>query len=224
MAMTIYVDEQATTPTETITLEVEELEEVIAPGRRINHNETLVREAEEIELDVEELEEVIAPGRRANHNETLVRDAEEIELDVEELEEVIAPVKYPNHNETLVATRSEAQPVRFVIGNQACGRLSDLTRSRWRLLPVHPLRPLMNEQLEGLISMIPAEQLKRLHSLSRQVEVCCAQGQYQKAESLYRHALSRAEMTCGAEHIEVSTILNNLAVVYKYLGRFAEAG
>jgi hypothetical protein len=46
---------------------------------------------EEIELDVEELEEVIAPGRRINHNETLVRDAEAIELDVEELEEVIAP-------------------------------------------------------------------------------------------------------------------------------------
>ena len=32
MAMTIYVDEQTTTPTETITLEVEELEEVIAPS------------------------------------------------------------------------------------------------------------------------------------------------------------------------------------------------
>jgi hypothetical protein len=61
MAMTIYVDEQATAPTETITLEVEELEEVIAPGRIQNHNETFARDAEEIELDVEELEEVIAP-------------------------------------------------------------------------------------------------------------------------------------------------------------------
>ena len=28
----------------------------------------------EIELEVEELEEVIAPGRGVNHNETLVRD------------------------------------------------------------------------------------------------------------------------------------------------------
>jgi hypothetical protein len=45
----------------------------------------------EIELEIEELEEVIAPGRVANHNETMVRDGEEIELDVEELEEVIAP-------------------------------------------------------------------------------------------------------------------------------------
>ena len=61
MAMTIYVDEQASAPTETIkletiTLEVEELEEVIAPGRKFNHNETLAHEAEGIEL-----EEVIAP-------------------------------------------------------------------------------------------------------------------------------------------------------------------
>ena len=44
---------------------------------------------EEMELDVEELEEVIAPIRVMNHNETLVRDTEEIELEVEELEEVI---------------------------------------------------------------------------------------------------------------------------------------
>ena len=59
MAMTIYTDETARVRTETIELNVEELEEVIAPGRRMNHNETLVRD--EIELSVEELEEVIAP-------------------------------------------------------------------------------------------------------------------------------------------------------------------
>ena len=62
MAMTIYVVEQATALTETITLEVEELEGVIAPGRIQNHNETLVSDAEEIEFDVEELEEVNAPA------------------------------------------------------------------------------------------------------------------------------------------------------------------
>jgi hypothetical protein len=45
----------------------------------------------QVELFVEELEEVIAPIRVMNHNETLARDAEDIELDVEELEEVIAP-------------------------------------------------------------------------------------------------------------------------------------
>ena len=61
-------------------LNVEELEEVIAPGYpvgpRPNHNETFVRDGEKIELEVEELEEVIAPGIRVNHNETLVRSAE----------------------------------------------------------------------------------------------------------------------------------------------------
>ena len=57
--MTIYIDEQANA--EEIELDVEELEEVIAPGRRLNHNETLVIDAEEVELEVEELEEVIAP-------------------------------------------------------------------------------------------------------------------------------------------------------------------
>jgi len=49
-----------------------------------------------VELNVEELEEVIAPqgiippsSPLRNHNETLVSD--EVELSVEELEEVIAP-------------------------------------------------------------------------------------------------------------------------------------
>lgn len=61
---TIYVEE--------IELDVEEMEEVIAPLSGVNHNETL-----EVELDVEEMEEAIAP-RIINHNETL-----EVELDVE---------------------------------------------------------------------------------------------------------------------------------------------
>jgi hypothetical protein len=50
-----------------------------------------------VELNVEELEEVIAPqgvippnAPLRNHNETLASD--EVELNVEELEEVIAPV------------------------------------------------------------------------------------------------------------------------------------
>jgi hypothetical protein len=90
MAMTIYLDEQAIVRTETSELEVEDLEEVVAPGLSRNHNETLVCRNDEIELDVEEVEEVIAPGLRFNHNETMARD-EEVELSAEELEEVIAP-------------------------------------------------------------------------------------------------------------------------------------
>jgi hypothetical protein len=60
--MTTYVEE--------IELNVEEMEEVIAPALTQNHNETL-----DVELSVEELEEVIAPALAPNHNETLVSEA-----------------------------------------------------------------------------------------------------------------------------------------------------
>jgi hypothetical protein len=56
---------------EEIELNVEELEEVIAPLSGVNHNETL-----EVELDAEEMEEVIAPALVPNHNETLVNDVQ----------------------------------------------------------------------------------------------------------------------------------------------------
>jgi hypothetical protein len=56
-----------------VDLNLEELEEVIAPKIAINHNETLV--GDEVELDVEEVEEVIAPRIAINHNETLALDA-----------------------------------------------------------------------------------------------------------------------------------------------------
>ena len=39
MSMTAYVDDKATNEIE---LEVEEMEEVIAPGKSLNHNETFV--------------------------------------------------------------------------------------------------------------------------------------------------------------------------------------
>jgi hypothetical protein len=55
-----------------IILEVEELEEVIAPAIAANHNETLA--SDEVDLCIEEMEEVIAPGLNIQHNETLVID------------------------------------------------------------------------------------------------------------------------------------------------------
>ena len=64
-------DRHAKHRTENIELNVEELEEVIAPGWTNNHNEMLT-----VDLEVEELEEVIAPGWTTNHNETLVADTE----------------------------------------------------------------------------------------------------------------------------------------------------
>lgn len=59
---TVYAEE--------IELNVEELEEVIAPWWLQNHNETV-----EVDLNIEELEEVIAPAT-VNHNETLIGDTQ----------------------------------------------------------------------------------------------------------------------------------------------------
>src|SRR5262245_51867731 len=70
----------STTYVEEIELNVEEMEEVIAPALSPNHNETV-----EVDLSVEEMEEVIAPALAPNHNETA-----EVDLNVEEMEEVIA--------------------------------------------------------------------------------------------------------------------------------------
>ena len=54
-----------TTNYDVIDLNVEELEEVIAPGFASNHNETLT-------VDLE----VVAPSLPVNHNETLIADAD----------------------------------------------------------------------------------------------------------------------------------------------------
>ena len=72
--------------------------------------------------------------------------------------------------------------------------------------------------------VIPTDQMRRVHSLRRKAAFYCDQAQYEKAESLYHQALSLIETACGVERLEVTTILNNLAVVYKYMGRFTEAG
>jgi hypothetical protein len=58
MSMTVCVDDK-TTVTGEIELDVEEVEEVIAPKLAVNHNENLA--CDEVELNVEELEETIAP-------------------------------------------------------------------------------------------------------------------------------------------------------------------
>jgi hypothetical protein len=54
----------------------EELEAKVAPGVKLNHNETLVEDT--LEIEVEELEAKATPGGipgvQLNHNETLVQD------------------------------------------------------------------------------------------------------------------------------------------------------
>src|SRR5262249_6153878 len=84
-----------------IELNVEELEDRIAPGVDFNHNETLVVE-DVIATEIEEVEEIVAPGTSINHNETTVLD-DEILLEIEELEEIVAPFGTElNHNETVI--------------------------------------------------------------------------------------------------------------------------
>jgi hypothetical protein len=58
MSMTVDVDDIATAQSE-IELDVEEMEEVIAPKLAANHNETLIED--EVELNAEELEETLTP-------------------------------------------------------------------------------------------------------------------------------------------------------------------
>jgi hypothetical protein len=92
-----------------VTLDVEELEDVIVPLIVANHNETMLEHSEEVYLEVEDMEEVIAPKlagiEGANHNETLV--SHEVGLNAEELEEILTPTSLRpipnNHNETLVS-------------------------------------------------------------------------------------------------------------------------
>ena len=55
--MTSYSNHNPQTTAQEIELDVEVIEEVIAPSIQFNHNETA-----EIELVLEEVEEVIAPG------------------------------------------------------------------------------------------------------------------------------------------------------------------
>jgi hypothetical protein len=86
MSQTVYFDDKAEAP-DAVMLELEEIEEVIAPRVAGNHNETLV--TDEVELRAEEVEEIIAPKIATNQNETLVID--EVELGVEELEETLTP-------------------------------------------------------------------------------------------------------------------------------------
>ena len=61
---------------EEIVLEIVELEDKVAPGISVNHNETLLDDvdSEDYALGIEELELKIAPGHGLNHNETFVSD------------------------------------------------------------------------------------------------------------------------------------------------------
>ena len=66
--------------------------------------------------------------------------------------------------------------------------------------------------------------VSRIGRLRASAAACMDEGRYRDAEPLLRQALAIAEQVRGRDHLEVATILNDLAVVFKYLGRFTEAG
>src|SRR5438105_2798132 len=67
------------------------------------------------------------------------------------------------------------------------------------------------------------DQKALVRSLRSSADECRAQGKYAEAEPLYRRALVLAETVFGPDHLEVSAVLNNLAVLCKADGNYAEA-
>src|SRR5215471_7291936 len=63
----------------------------------------------------------------------------------------------------------------------------------------------------------------RLRSLDNLGRIHRTQGRYAQAEPVIRRALNFAELTFGAESLEVSGALNNLGMFGKFAGRFDEA-
>jgi len=64
----------------------------------------------------------------------------------------------------------------------------------------------------------------RVASLGNLGMVLRHQGRYGEAEPFLKRALGLAEATFGPRDLEVGSLLNQLGVLYKYQGRFAEAG
>ncbi len=66
-------------------------------------------------------------------------------------------------------------------------------------------------------------QTDNLDALNRQVVQLYQNGEYAKATEVAKRALALAESELGPHHPEVGTTLNNLAGLYHYQGRTAEA-
>src|SRR5262249_35076848 len=64
---------------------------------------------------------------------------------------------------------------------------------------------------------------RRVCALVEAAEVQRRPGGHGKAESLLRQALAIAVKALGRDDLVVATLMNNLAVVHEYQGRFAEA-
>src|SRR5207249_5051867 len=77
-------------------------------------------------------------------------------------------------------------------------------------------KPSCNSRANGSIE----RQLSKLNASADRQRI---QGRYAEAEALFQRALALATESFGPKHLAVASVLNNLAVVYKYSGRFDEA-
>src|SRR4030095_9645185 len=78
--------------------------------------------------------------------------------------------------------------------------------------------------LRKVVPRTPSAARRLGRSLVQLGDVLYQQGRYHDAEPVLLEAIAALEQGFGADHLEVATALNNLAVCYKYLARFAEAG
>ena len=64
----------------------------------------------------------------------------------------------------------------------------------------------------------------KLHALMGLASVYLTRGEYARAEPFGKQAVSLAERVFGPDHPELSAAVNSLAVLYKYMARFIDAG
>ena len=74
-----------------------------------------------------------------------------------------------------------------------------------------------------MTSQLASEDSETSTSLSKLASLYKSEGQYDKAELLYKRALAIAELQLGPDHPSTGTRLNNLGSLYNLMGRYSEA-
>ena len=79
------------------------------------------------------------------------------------------------------------------------------------------------ESIPGAGTGTTARDQEAVRALCRAGDVHREQAHYSQAESLYHCDLAQARQVYGDDAPEISAILNNLAMVYKYTGEYERA-
>src|SRR5262245_45126407 len=125
--------------------------------------------------------------------------------------------------------RGRAERRRAGRGDRAAGHppadspLNDADCDSPGILPHQPQQSVEDHLMPTRHPNSLAAEQRLLHSLLRAADERRMNGQYAVAEPLYLKALALAESAFGSHHLEVSVVLNNLAVLYKYTGNFDKA-